>query len=1236
MADENVAEKLVVKIEADNAQYNTSIDGAVARTKAMQVQQKKLVEDLNKNAQAQERVSKSIENATSKYGANSDKVKSLKTNLKNLESGYKAMTSQLNTINKDFDRQQKEVNETSQSFGSLKKSMSGFTTMIAAAATGYTGKKFLEATIGGLAQFEQYETSFAVMLGSMDKAKAMMNDLQQFATKTPFELPDVTKAGTLLMNYGVAAEQLIPTMTKLGDLSQGQSEKLDRVSLAYGQMLAKGKVSGEELRQMTEAGVPLMQALADSMGKPTAEMSKLIELGKVGIPELDKAIESLTTGNGKFAGLMEKQSQTLIGLWSTVKDEMSSIAREMGEDAFVEVKDGLKDVMGEISTMRENGEMKAIAKDLGGLLSGLAKGFIGVTRGAIENKEAITALITTYATYKVISMAAVALNNFKEAQKAATVAQAAFNAVSSMNPYILLAGALTGIIASTVIFSDSSREATEELKKLQDEVNNFNPDKIDSAAPKLGKLKKVTEQTIPRIEELGEKSSKTAGEKELLKRYVEDLNEVLGYEAVSIDNVSDSLAKNSEEIKNKIKSLEDLARTEAINDKMAETYAKKVTAEMALLEEQSKLVEAQKKYAAIKDVYDNGDFITKIFNGDKNADAESDLRKINKAIKDQEEIIVNANTLIKKLSSAHDDLGDSVIGANTVVSGFWQTINNGNAESVVSDLKSMAETLQTLTSAQKEYEDSNSLSVSTLEALAKQYPALSGKLDEYSAGLIGIKDLVNEFPSLYETEKKSYVDTLKQKLQGSEAFYKQNILSQAVLVGEYKKDYKVDLSNFQTLAQAKGSVEGELINSMRGAWAEYYNSVGHNATKTVQAMQEQLVILKKAKETGSLTVSSDKALNQQIADIERMMGVLAPLQKLENIELNVDMSGIEANFDSLLNKIGSTEGKAKEKASATAKKVNDILKETYDEQLKIAEDYLSKRKKQIDEEYNAKAKKINESMDLDKKALDSWYNREKEQAQSAIDSINELINAKQKAREVEKLDDNLSNTQKRISNLQRQIQYSRGPEEKAELEKELARQQEELKDLTIQKEVSELESQKKTHEDNLSKIEERYKTESEYIEERRKAELSAIEETRDATLSSLEATFTKFGDELAATYGYVNTETLAIGQRFANATVGALEGGFNAVATKSQQVVDSMVTKVQDAIRRMNATMNGLSERFIEMNSNNGNSYSYDRYDNSRDNRKMLVTNNITRGLTEGQVSRMMERQAEEFLYRRR
>lgn len=218
--------------------------------------------------------------------------------------------------------------------------------------------------IGSNAEMEQCQTSFEVMLGDTEKAAALIEKMRPFAAKTPFGMTGAVSTGSLLMNYGVSSDNLIDTMTKLGDLASGNAEKFNRVVLAYGQMLAKGKVSDEELRQMTEAGVPLQTALAESIGVTGEEFSKMVSAGKVGIDDLDKAIESLTTGNGQFAGMMEKQAETMQGMLSTLQDNVSEFFRKLGEGAFGEVKDALSEVMELMDEWENDGTLNNAALEI--------------------------------------------------------------------------------------------------------------------------------------------------------------------------------------------------------------------------------------------------------------------------------------------------------------------------------------------------------------------------------------------------------------------------------------------------------------------------------------------------------------------------------------------------------------------------------------------------------------------------------------------------------------------------------------------------------------------------------------------------------------------------------------------------------------------------------------------------------------------------------------------------------
>ncbi len=174
---------------------------------------------------------------------------------------------------------------------------------------------------------QQAQIAFTTMLGSGAKAKAFLDDLQDFAQKTPFEFPDLIKGSQRLMAMGFAAKDVRPTLTAVGDAVAGLgggAEMIGRVTTALGQMKAKGKVSAEEMNQLAEAGIPGWAMIAEKIGKSIPEAMKLAEKGAI---SADVAIGALTEGmNKKFGGMMEKQSHTFGGLLSTLKDTFTQVS----------------------------------------------------------------------------------------------------------------------------------------------------------------------------------------------------------------------------------------------------------------------------------------------------------------------------------------------------------------------------------------------------------------------------------------------------------------------------------------------------------------------------------------------------------------------------------------------------------------------------------------------------------------------------------------------------------------------------------------------------------------------------------------------------------------------------------------------------------------------------------------------------------------------------------------------
>lgn len=205
-------------------------------------------------------------------------------------------------------------------------------TLAAAAIATATAAMGLGA-VKAAGKMEQLEIAFTTMLGNAEQAKTMLSDLQDFAQVTPFDLESVTNGSRRLLAMGFSAEQIIPVMTAVGDAAAGlgmQAEGIDRLTLAMGQMAAKGKVSAEEIRQFAEAGVPGWKFISDMLEITIPEAMKRGEQNQISAAQ---GLNAIVAGmNSKFGGMMEAQSHTIDGMWSNLMDGISRTSISVGKD----------------------------------------------------------------------------------------------------------------------------------------------------------------------------------------------------------------------------------------------------------------------------------------------------------------------------------------------------------------------------------------------------------------------------------------------------------------------------------------------------------------------------------------------------------------------------------------------------------------------------------------------------------------------------------------------------------------------------------------------------------------------------------------------------------------------------------------------------------------------------------------------------------------------------------------
>lgn len=244
------------------------------------------------------------------------------------------------------------------------------------------------------------------MTGSAEKAAETVEKLSEIAATTPFEMPDLANVAQLLMNYGFTAEEAIDRMTMLGDISQGNAEKMQSIATAYGQMSSAGKVQLEDIKQMIENRFNPLQEISESTGESMASLYDRISDGTVAVDEITQSMKRATSEGGRYFQSMEKQSQTFNGQLSTLQDNVNSALGEtfsgVTDTLTNRVLPALNDAISEIdfsgigeeigdafNWLLNNGD--TIVSVTGKIASGLAG--IGIVAGGLQIKNIATDLM---------------------------------------------------------------------------------------------------------------------------------------------------------------------------------------------------------------------------------------------------------------------------------------------------------------------------------------------------------------------------------------------------------------------------------------------------------------------------------------------------------------------------------------------------------------------------------------------------------------------------------------------------------------------------------------------------------------------------------------------------------------------------------------------------------------------------------------------------------------------------
>jgi len=205
------------------------------------------------------------------------------------------------------------------------------------------------ALFNSAAQMEQISVSFEVFTGSAEVAKNMLAELKDQALKSPMQFQDITKGAQTLLGYGLTASQVIPITRMLGDISGGNADKFSRLSLAFGQVNAAGRLMGQETRQMINAGFNPLQAISEKTGESMASLTKRMHDGKISVQEVANAFTYATSEGGRFFGNADRQSQTLQGQFNKLQESVTFALAEIGTS--MANNGGIKDFFNSLTSM---------------------------------------------------------------------------------------------------------------------------------------------------------------------------------------------------------------------------------------------------------------------------------------------------------------------------------------------------------------------------------------------------------------------------------------------------------------------------------------------------------------------------------------------------------------------------------------------------------------------------------------------------------------------------------------------------------------------------------------------------------------------------------------------------------------------------------------------------------------------------------------------------------------------
>jgi tape measure domain-containing protein len=345
--------------------------------------------------------------------------------------------------------------------------------MAATVGTAFTLTKAIEfgkVMMDVRGQIESFQISFETLIGSKDKANAFFGELKAFATDTPLMLDDLARNAQTFLGFGIETEKVIPILKQIGDVTMGNKDRFNAMSLAFAQMHTAGKLMGQDLLQMINAGFNPLKTISEQTGKSIGKLRDEMSEGAISAEMVAQAFADVTGEGGKFNGMLAKQSEGWNGMKAQFQGAVQDMLNEMGTTSQGIMTAGMQTA----TSLVKNYE--TVGKVLVGLIATYGTYKAAVIAVAVAEKaKTLIALESALASRSLTVVEGLHAVVLKKVQ----MAQALLNKTMLANPYVAVAVGVVALVAAMWALSDSTSAEEKAQKKLNDTLGAAKKNKED-------------------------------------------------------------------------------------------------------------------------------------------------------------------------------------------------------------------------------------------------------------------------------------------------------------------------------------------------------------------------------------------------------------------------------------------------------------------------------------------------------------------------------------------------------------------------------------------------------------------------------------------------------------------------------------------------------------------------------------------------------------------------------------